>query len=87
MSSDTKTLRKIRQKEYFIQQLSASLNRLAELDKQGIKALSGYDIEIAHQGNADEALLTAKRLLSNQVKYFQQKVTEFKTDSEQLGLF
>ena len=87
MRSDTKILRKIRQKKHVIQQFSDSLMRLAELHEQGTKALSRYDIEIAHQGNADEALLTAKCLLSNQVKYFQQKIAEFKTDSEQLGLF
>jgi hypothetical protein len=87
MKTDTKSERRRKQVGNYAYQLIDSQRRLAKLHEQGVGALSRYDVEIAHQGNADEALLTAKCLLSNQVKYFQQKIAEFKTDSEQLGLF
>jgi hypothetical protein len=86
MRTDIGAKRKMRQYEHYIQQLSDSMRRLAAIHEQGAKALSRYDIEIAHQGNTEEALKTAKRLLGNQVKYYQRKIFEMKKDNEQLVL-
>ena len=72
--------------EQYAQQLSDIPHRLTQLHKQGVRALSRYDVEIAHQGDAEEALLTAKYLLCNQMKYFQRKIAALKKDPEQLSL-
>jgi hypothetical protein len=86
MRTDTKTVSRRRQIDYYARQLSDSQRRLAQLREQGIRALSSYDVEIAHQGDAEEALLTAKRLLCHQQRYFQQKIAALKKDPEQLSL-
>ena len=86
MRTDAKAVRRRRKVAYYAQQLSDTQRRLAELHEQGVRALFRYDIEIAHQGNAQEALITAKRLLNNQVEYYQQKISEFRKESEQLVL-
>jgi hypothetical protein len=55
--------------EYFTQQLSVFEAELKELNDKGAKALSRYDIETTGGGDADLALRTAKRLVSNHIKY------------------
>jgi len=69
---------------YFKQQLAQSEVRLKELKKQGVKALSRYDIEIAHRGNAEQALRTAVMLVSNHIRYYKEHL---KQGNEQLQLF
>ena len=86
MRTNTNVVRRGSQVEYYSQQLSDAQRRLAELHEQGARALSRYDVEIAHQGDAGEALLTAKRLLGNQIKYIQRRIAELKKGSEQLVL-
>ena len=76
----------MRQVDHYAHQLSDAHHRLAKLHEQGVRALSRYDVEIAHQGDTGEALLTAKRLLCNQIKYFQRRIAGLKKDPEQLVL-
>lgn len=47
------------------QDLDSSQRRLADLETRGIEAMSRYDIEIAHGGRGEEALQTARGLVSN----------------------
>ena len=86
MRTEITTIKTRGQGEYYAQQLNNTLSRLANIHEQGVKALSRYDIEIAHQGDSQEALLTAKHLLHNQVKYFQKKIAALEKDPEQLVL-
>jgi hypothetical protein len=67
-------------------ELKKSQYRLAELHTKGVIALSRYDIEIAHQGDAEEALIVAKRLVSNHVQYFKRKIAELEKQPTQLPL-
>jgi hypothetical protein len=61
---------------YYTEELKKSQARLKELYERGASALSRYDIQIAHQGDADESLRTAKYLASNHIKYFTEKIAE-----------
>jgi hypothetical protein len=72
---------------YYTQELKKSQARLDALTGQGTQALSHYDIKIAHQGNAEEALQTAKRLVCNHIAYFTKKIAELKKQPRQLALF
>ena len=67
-------------------ELKKSQYRLEELHTKGVIALSRYDIEIAHQGDAEEALLVAKRLVSNHVQYFKRRIVELEKQPTQLLL-
>ncbi len=69
---------------YYRQELAKSQARLRALEENGIQALSRYDIEIAHLGNAEQALRTAKVLVSNHIKYYQRLLKE---NPEQLRIF
>jgi hypothetical protein len=60
---------------YYKQELLRSEARLKELEEKGIQALSRYDIEIASGGDAEQALRTAKMLVGNHIRYFQEKVS------------
>ena len=71
---------------YYTQQLAESQARLKALNMQGTKALSRFDIEIAHQGDAAEALSTAKRLVGNHIQYYTRLIAEMKKEPEQLAL-
>ena len=73
--------------EYYTQELRKSQERLDALTMQGTQALSRYDIKIAHQGNAEEALQTAKRLVCNHIAYFTKQIAQPKKQPTQLGLF
>jgi hypothetical protein len=71
---------------YYTEELKESQTRLKALVEQGANALSRYDIEVAHQGNAEEALLTAKRLVGNHMKYYNEKIAVLKKQPTQLVL-
>jgi hypothetical protein len=71
---------------YYTEELKKSQARLKELNRLGANALSRYDIQIAHQGDADEALRTAKRLVGNHISYFREKIAELKRKPTQLAL-
>ena len=60
---------------YYKKELQRSEERLQELEEKGVHALSRYDIEIASGGDAEQALITAKMLVSNHIRYFQEKVS------------
>lgn len=64
------------QRNQIKQQLEESKKRLAELKSKGVKALSRYDIEIAHSGDAEGALATAKMLVSNHIRYYENQLKE-----------
>ena len=49
--------------------LASSKVRLADLETRGIEAMSKYDIEIAHSGNAQQTLDTALWLKRNHIAY------------------
>jgi 50S ribosomal subunit-associated GTPase HflX len=72
---------------YYTEELAKSQARLTALNGQGTQALSRYDIEIASQGNAEEALRTAKRLVRNHIAYFTAQIAELKKQPTQLSLF
>jgi hypothetical protein len=44
-------------------------------------------IEIAHQGDAAQALRTAKRLVGHYIAYFTAKIADLATQPAQLALF
>jgi hypothetical protein len=71
----------------YTEELRKSQARLTELNEQGVNALSRYDIEIAHGGNAEQALRTAKWLVGNHLKYFTAKIAELAQQPTQLALF
>lgn len=69
--------------DHYRQELSRSEARLKQIEEQGIQALSRCDIEIASGGNAEQALSTAKMLVSNHIKYYRRLLDE---TPEQLNL-
>jgi len=69
------------------QDLDRSRQRLAELEERGMAAMSRYDIEIAHGGDADGALRMARWLVSNHIAYFTEKLTHCDEPSQQITLF
>jgi hypothetical protein len=71
---------------YYTQELKVCEARLKALNEQGAKALSRYDIEIVHQGDAAEALRTAKWLVGNHITYFRKKIAELEKKPTQLEL-
>jgi hypothetical protein len=73
--------------DYYVKELREAEDRLSDLNQIGIKALSSYDINIAHSGHAKLALWTAKRLVSNQIKYFKRKILELEKEPTQIALF
>ena len=62
--------------DYYRRELKLSRARLRELEERGVEALSGYDITIAHGGNAAEALRVATWLVGNHVVYFARRLEE-----------
>ena len=73
--------------DHYQRELARSEARLTELRENGAGALSGYDINIAHAGNAEEALHTAKWLVGNHIKYFRGKLQEMGPQVKQQTLF
>ena len=73
--------------EYWKKQLEQDEATLKELEEKGVKALSKYDIEIAHMGDAEEALETAIRLKRNHIKYDKERIAEFEAKGIQETLF
>ena len=71
----------------YTEKLRESEARLNALNEQGVNALSRYDIEIAHQGDAAQALRTAKRLVGNHIAYFTAMIAELAQPPAQLALF
>lgn len=67
--------------------LAERRNRLAALEERGAQALSRYDIEIAHGGNADQALATAKWLVGNQIAYYTRQLEPEETVPQQIDFF
>lgn len=72
--------------EFYTQELKKSEAELKELNEKGAKALSRYDIEIAHQGDTGGALRTAKRLVGNHIKYYKWHIAEMEKEPTQLEL-
>ncbi len=70
----------------YTEKLKQSRARLKELNERGAQALSRYDIEIAHQGDAEEALRTAKWLLGNHIQYYKRIIAEMGKEPTQLVL-
>jgi hypothetical protein len=60
---------------HYKQELRRSEEQLQELEEKGVHALSRYDIAIASGGDAKQALKTAKMLVSNHIRYFQEKLS------------
>ena len=71
---------------YYAEELKKSQARLAELNERGIQALSRYDIEIANQGDAEQALRTATYFVRNHMTYFTEKIAELDKKPGQLTL-
>src|SRR4051812_27985954 len=59
---------------YYTNELRGRQDRLKQLTLKGVEALSRYDIEIAYSGDADLALRSSKRMLDNQIRYFEKKM-------------
>jgi hypothetical protein len=72
---------------HYTEELKKSQAELKELNEQGAGALSRSDIEIAHQGDADQALRTAKRLVGNHCAYCTAKIAVLAQQPTQLALF
>jgi hypothetical protein len=71
---------------YYAEELKTSQARLAGLNERGIHALSRYDLEIANQGDAEQALRTAKYFVRNHITYFTEKIAELDKKPRQLAL-
>ncbi len=69
-------MKKESQTNHYKEELAKSEARMKELEEKGTQALSRYDIEIASGGNAEQALSTAKMLVSNHVKYYRKLLNE-----------
>lgn len=61
--------------------------RLADLEAHGTAALSTYDREIAHGGDAERALFIATRLVRNQRAHFAREVAHCDEPAHQTTLF
>ena len=73
--------------DYYRQQLAQSEERLRDLQERGADALSSYDINIAHGGDAEQALRTAKWLVGNHVAYFRANLEQLGPEVKQHVLF
>jgi hypothetical protein len=73
--------------QHYRDQLQERKNRLEMLKRDGVKALSRYDIEIASGGDAQLALATAISLVRNQINYLTDKMEEARRRTLQLRLF
>ena len=71
---------------YYANELRGIQDRLKQLTLQGAAALSRYDIEIAYSGDADLALGSSKRMVGNQIRYFEKKILEMRKEPEQMTL-
>ena len=69
------------------QDLDRSQQRMADLETRGTAAMSRYDIEIAHGGDADGALHMAKWLVGNHIAYFAEQLTHCDEPVQQITLF
>lgn len=72
---------------YYRREKERSHNRMAELKERGVEAMSRYDVEIAHGGDAAGALHTALWLVGNHIRYFTEKVQECDKIPQQATLF
>src|SRR3954470_8391932 len=68
-------------------QLEERRARLADLEQRGAEALSRYDIQIAHGGNAEQALATARWLVGNHIRYYERQLTPFEAQPQQVDFF
>jgi hypothetical protein len=73
--------------QYYREQLAVSKVRMMKLQKEGVNALSRYDVEISSGGDAALALQTAKFLVRNHIRYFTGKIAELDKRPKQLGIF
>ena len=71
-----KRLKGLELREFYKKELKEEKIRLKELETKGVKALSKYDIEIAHSGDAKGALWMAKRLVNAHISYYMNLLTE-----------
>lgn len=73
------------------EELEASLAerkaRLADYEARGTAALSRFDIEIAHRGNADYALKEALGLLRNHIAYYEKELAPYREQPQQTSFF
>lgn len=60
---------------------------MTDLETRGVAAMSRDDIEIAHGGRAEEALHTARWLVSNHLRYFAEKLSHCDEPVQQNTLF
>jgi hypothetical protein len=72
---------------YYHQALVQAEQRMTELETKGSAALSRYDIEIAHGGDADAALHTAKQLVANHIRQCKEKLGALRPAVVQPSLF
>jgi hypothetical protein len=71
---------------YYTNELRGRQDRLKQLTMKGAAALSRYDIEISFSGDADLALRSSKRMLNNQIRYFEKKILEARKEPKQMTL-
>lgn len=72
---------------YYREEIEKSKRRLADLEERGIEAMSRYDIEIAHSGDAEYALKEAKMLIGNHISYYGARLEELGPEVRQMDLF
>ncbi len=73
--------------QQYRQDLDRSHQRMTDLETRGTAAMSRYDIEIAHGGDADGALRMAKWLVGNHIAYFTEQLTHCNEPVQQITLF
>lgn len=68
-------------------ELARSQQRMAELEKHGVAALSTYDREIAYGGDDERAIQMSTWLVSNHIASFTEQLSHCNEPVQQITLF
>lgn len=80
-------MRKDEQCHHYRHELERSQRRMAQLQDQGVEALSPYDREIAYGGDDERAIQQSTWLVGNHIRYFTEKLSHCDDPVQQITLF
>ena len=80
-------MRKEEQCQHYRHELERSQRRQAQLQEQGVEALSPYDREIAYGGNDERAIQQSTWLVGNHIRYFTEQLSHCDDPVQQITLF
>ena len=72
---------------HYHQELKRCERRMAELEKNGVEALSRYDREIAFGGDDERAIQMSTWRVRNHIRYFTEKLSHWDEPVQQITLF